>query len=119
MKIKAKLNVHDHIVDESDHRGLSPGMIYYVVGVSGDHLRAINDNGDPVLYPESLFEIVDPNIPNDWITENFDDEDYINPPEFSNPGFYEDYFDGVSAAVDKFEAFRKLNNLPKRKSVTT
>ena len=110
MKIKAKLNVHDHIVDESDHRGLSPGMIYYVVGISGGYFRAINDNGDPVLYPKLLFEIVDSNIPNDWITENFDDEDYIDPPEFSTPGFYEDYFDGVSTAVDKFEAFRKLNN---------
>ncbi len=60
-----------------------------------------------------MFEVVDPAIPDDWVTERFDDDEYyIDPPECVAKGFYEDYFDGVEAAVKKFEAFRKRSSLP-------
>ena len=111
MKVKAKATVHDRLVDESEHRGLSAGTVYDVVGIDRKNFRLIDDNDEPFLYPKALFEIVDPSIPDGWITETLDDEYYVDPPEFAEPGFYEDYFDRVEAAVEKFEAFRKRNSL--------
>lgn len=111
MRVKARTTVHDRLVDESEHRGLSVGAVYDVVGIDSENFRVIDDNDEPFLYPKDLFEIVDPSIPDGWITETRDDEKYIDPPEFAEPGFYEDYFDRVEAAVEKFEAFRKRNSL--------
>lgn len=116
MKVKAKAIVHDRLVDESEHRGLSVGTIYDVVGLDSQNFRVIDDRDEPFLYPKALFDVVDPSIPDGWITETKDDEYYVDPPEFAEPGFYEDYFDRVEAAVEKFEAFRKRNALlPKTK----
>jgi hypothetical protein len=58
-----------------------------------------------------LFDIVDPSIPESWITERLDDEYYVDPPELAEPGFFEDYFDRVKSAVERFAAFRKRNSL--------
>ena len=112
MKVKAKTTVHDRLVDESEHRGLSAGAVYDVVGLDSENFRLIDDNDQPFLYPKALFEIVDPAIPDDWVTETQDDEYYVDPPELAMPGFYEAYFDGVEAAVKKFEDFRSRSSLP-------
>ncbi|GAB3254650.1 hypothetical protein [Chitinimonas naiadis] len=115
MKVKAKLTVHEHLLDESDHRCLSPEQIYPVVGIDSTSFRVINDAGEPVLYAKELFDIVDPIVPNDWVEERDGDEYYIDPPEFCEPGFYEDYFDNVEYALEKFNAYRRLHGLPERK----
>lgn len=113
MKVKAKTIVHDRLFDESEHRGLSVGAVYDVVGLDSKNFRVIDDNDQPFLFRKTLFEIVDPCVPDDWITETFgDDEYYVDPPECAEKGFYQDYFDGIEAAVEKFEAFRKRSALP-------
>ena len=43
MKVKAKAIVHDRLVDESEHRGLSVGTIYDVVGLDIQNFRVIDD----------------------------------------------------------------------------
>ena len=111
MKVKAKTTVHERLVDESEHRGLSIGAVYDVVGLDSENFRVIDDDDEPFLYPKASFEIVDPAIPEDWVTETVDDDYFVDPPECAGRGFYEAYFDGVEAAVKTFEAFRKRNSL--------
>jgi hypothetical protein len=50
MKVRAESIVHDCLFDESEHRGLSVGAVYDVVGLDDDHFRVIDDNDQPFLY---------------------------------------------------------------------
>jgi hypothetical protein len=119
MKVRAKSLVHDRVADESEHRRLSVGTVYDVVGLDSENFRVIDDSDQPFLYSKALFEIVDPSIPGDWITETRDDVYYTDPPECAARGFYEDYFDGVASAVGAFEDFRKRSALPHKSKVQT
>lgn len=105
MKVQAKSIIHDHIVDELDNENLTVGKVYDVIGVEGEYYRIINDSNEPILYTKELFEIIDSNIPSDWIETRFDGEIFIEPMETSKPGFYEDYFDGIPYAI---ETYRRL-----------
>jgi hypothetical protein len=108
MKIKAKKEIHDHVLDEFDHQHIKANRIYEVIGISCDHYRVINDIGEPVLYPNYLFEVIDDSLPKSWVKSEFTDgEYYIDPPELCGQGFYEDYFDGVPEAKAIFEKFKR------------
>jgi hypothetical protein len=118
MKVKAKMTVNDRIIDDNYHRNLSPGMVYYVVGIDDEYFRVIDNDGEPILYLKALFEIVDTYVPEDWTTRTYEDGEYfIGPAEFNKTGFYEDYFDGVADAVNEFESFRKRFGLPALKAL--
>jgi hypothetical protein len=107
MKIRARMDVHDHVVDEYDHPGLTPRKSYAVIEISFDCFRVVNDRGEPILYPKALFEVVNPSIPSHWIKQTFDDDEYfIGPVELSEIGFYNAYFDKEPSAVAKFESLR-------------
>ena len=108
MRVKAQEFVHDHVIDEFDHTAITSGKLYVVVGLDNDYFRIIDNNDEPLLYPKGLFTIVDDTIPEDWVREDYPDgEYYIDPPEFSKPGFYEDYFDGVPSALSAFKKYVK------------
>ncbi len=106
MKVKAKPEVHDHVLDEYDHAGLVPGKTYTVIGIEVEDYRIVGENGDPVLYPPYLFEVVDPSIAPDWIEKRLaPDEYYATPPEFSERGFWCRYHDRDPEAVARFEEY--------------
>ena|ERR1700690_279817 len=106
MLIKTKKEIHEHILDDFDHRHLEPEKIYEVIGIDYDSYRIIDEIGEPILYPKYLFDIIDPSIPESWIREEHEtDHYYIDPPELSAPGFYEDYFDKDAKARAIFEQF--------------
>jgi len=111
MKVKARKYVHDRLFDDSEHRGLSAGDVYDVVGLDDANFRVIDDDDQPFLYSKGLFDVIDPTIPAEWITKTVDDVSYIDPPECAERGFYEDYFDGVQTAVRTFDAFRKRSSI--------
>jgi hypothetical protein len=68
-----------------------------------DDLRVMNDYGQPYLYPQELFLVVDNRYPSDWETEYGEEgERYSYPKVFQQPGFFEDYFDGEQYAVNVF-----------------
>ena len=116
MKILTRSYVHDRLFSESIHPGLTAGKTYYVIGISDDCFRVIDDDGEPVLYEKGIFDIIDPAIPDDWVTEWLYDGDekycYINPPGLNKPGFYEDYFDGADYAVNRFHSYCELEGIP-------
>ena len=106
MKIKTKENIKDFIDDEFNGYGLSPVKDYILIGITDEYYRIINDIGDPVLYPYRFFEEIEDPIPDNWIREDFQEgEFYIDPPELSGRGFYEDYFDGKNYAVIKLKEY--------------
>lgn len=78
----------------SQYRNLTFGRAYVVIGIEADDLRLLSDVGRPFLYPPELFTIVDPEEPNDWVTEFGEDrERYSYSPILNRPGFFEDFFD--------------------------
>lgn len=98
MRVRAKKEVHDRTLDEFDNQYLSPGKEYLVVGYDEQYLRVLDDVGEPILYPRYLFEIVDPSVPGDWVRVDVDGQYFVDPPECSEPGFYESLFDGDPSA---------------------
>ena len=93
---------------------LTPGQVYIVVGLDQEAYRVLNDNEEPILYEKSMFELDedDSNLPSSWIREDFGDGEYfINPPELSARGFYEDFFDGIPSANAMFKDYLSKNGI--------
>ena len=73
---------------------LSVSQPYFVIGIEANDFRILNDKGKPYLYPSDLFDVIDPQHPQDWITEfGSDGEEYSYPACLNAPGFFEDFFD--------------------------
>jgi hypothetical protein len=82
---------------------LKSGKHYEVLEIVFDSYRILNDRNDPVLYHSSNFRIIDGTEPTFWANEwGEDKERYAGTKEWLQPGFWEDYHDGVIAARDKF-----------------
>jgi hypothetical protein len=74
-----------------------------VIGIEADDFRILNDKGRPYLYPNNLFEVVDPREPDDWITEFGEEgERYAYPSPLNEVGFFEDFFDDKPETVITF-----------------
>ncbi|WP_163832156.1 hypothetical protein [Spartinivicinus ruber] len=113
MKIKSISNVNETgiEVNGSYQPGLTSNRIYNVLGMDHDSYRILADDGEPYMYPKELFEVIDDNIPSNWVRREFEDgEYYLDPPELSELYFYEDYFDGVPSVVERFRMYLKSNN---------
>jgi hypothetical protein len=104
MKVQLKNDVHIN--------GLTLDAIYEVIGIDDLYCRVINDNKDPVLYEKEVFKVVDAWVPVHWVKREYSDgEFYLDPPEFSEVGFFEDYFDGKQDAITKYNRYLSLNGL--------
>jgi hypothetical protein len=99
VKLKKK---HREFID------ISPGELYFVIGIEADAFRILNDFGNPYLYPPDCFEIVNSQEPDDWVTSYGDDgERYSYPPKLNQPGFFEDYFDGID--MTRYQLWHVIN----------
>ena len=106
MKVKTRPEIHDHVFDEYDHQGLSPNRVYPVIGIECEYYRILGDDNSPILYPKCLFTMVDASVPDSWIRwEPSAEECFVRPPEMSERGFWERYFDGDPEAIAKFRAY--------------
>ncbi len=106
MKIQIKNGLHAN--------GLSPSVAYAVIGIDDMHYRVINDNKEPVLYRNDIFDVMDSHVPDHWVRREYSDgEFYLEPPEFSEIGFFEDYFDGKESAVVEYSRYLVLCGIKK------
>ena len=88
---------------KTQYRDLTFGQPYLVIGIEADEFRILNDAGRPFLYSPTLFSLVDPREPGDWVTEFGDDgERYSYPRPLNKAGFFEDFFDQKAKAVATF-----------------
>ena len=95
---------------------LTVGVIYPVLGIDDENYRVVNDLLEPVLYGKDIFDVVESTVPGDWINRKYEDGEYhFYPPDFSEVGFFEDYFDGFAPAIEKYNRYLKLNGLERLK----
>ncbi|MBV2124671.1 MAG: hypothetical protein KUF75_05945 [Candidatus Thiodiazotropha sp. (ex Ctena orbiculata)] len=112
MKVITHKDVNDLPDEESRHTHLTPDKIYLVIGIDDESYRIVDDCLEPTLYRKELFDVLESNYPESWLkTEYEDGEYYIEPPELSAIGFYEDYFDGVESAVLAYRNYLKENGI--------
>ncbi len=109
MRVRANLRAN-----QTQH--LTSGTVYTVIGLDHDSFRVLNDNGEPIIYAKEMFDVIDSDVPSDWVWERYtDDEYYANPPELSVRGFYEDLFDRNPKAQAIFEKYLQRIEEEKKK----
>lgn len=93
MRVRLRADFRDRVADGRLHQGVTPLEEYFVVEINQYQLRLINDEGEPILYPKDLFEVLDPTLPSGWQFSEYADGWYnLGPVRTSNAGFYEDLF---------------------------
>src|SRR5262245_28507161 len=98
--------------NRSTDRFLTPGKEYEVLGLDHESFRILDDKGEPILFPKTLFTVIDKQVPADWIWDRYgDDEYYANPPELHEAGFYEDLFDHKPDAVNRFDSYLRTKGI--------
>jgi hypothetical protein len=100
-----------HAPDGRDFRySLTVGREYEVLELCLGSYRLLNDADEPILYDACCFEVSDPVEPTFWVsTFGEQGERYASPIEWSRPGFFEDWHDGVPMVVAEF--WRDLERL--------
>ena len=90
---------------EYDDRGLTEGQEYVVVCIQGGHIRVIDDDLEPILYPAGYFRVVDEWIPSSWSCKGdpWGDDGSLGPTEFDVPGFFEKYFDHDTKIIQRYK----------------
>ena len=78
--------------------------------------RIASSQGTPALFEASLFAITDPRVDESWVVQyNESGEISLVPEEWNSPGFWEDYFDGKSDAVARYqEVLRRATSVGHR-----
>lgn len=109
MRVRAKIDFEMTVGNQDSHYGIVHLKGYFVIEISEKYYRVINDLGEPVLYPKSLFEVIDRSIPSNWCFVDYPDGEYHLAPAPTNiPGFYEDYFCSDGDHVAQARAKRTL-----------
>lgn len=90
-------------VNSREHKSLTHGKLYEVIGIEADYYRIINDLNDPCLYEPAYFKVEDPAEPTFWVSSHGKDgERYAYPARWSSPGFFEDFHDQLESVVSQF-----------------
>jgi hypothetical protein len=95
MLIRPRADIHTPLPDGRTHPSIDVGKLYIVVSVVMDDVRIVNDEGEPILVPRSLFEVLDSWIPDDWIRESGEEGwSWCGPPQCAVRGFFERWHEG-------------------------
>lgn len=93
MRVRARADFRKRTTDGRWHPGLTPREEYFVIEIGKGYYRVVDDNGEPIIYPKPLFEVIDPAIPADWEMHEYPDGQYfLRPARAGGRGFYEDFF---------------------------
>lgn len=105
MRVRVRKDFKARIRDGLLHPGISPLEEYFVLEISQEYLRIIDDQGEPILYPKELFEVVDPSLPPGWQFEEYPDGEYhLAPTRTGVRGLYEDFFGSDGNRVAQAQA---------------
>jgi hypothetical protein len=109
-KVKMKVTPINLFPPDGRRISLTCGREYEVLGIEADDYRILNDENtqpygnDPVLFEKECFKIIEQCEPAFWVCEiGNEGERYCYPPEWSHPGFFEDYHDGKKDVRNKFQ----------------
>jgi len=111
MKVECIKVINPIIGEESHSDGwLTVGQTYIVLAIFASPQRPIkfrcigNDGKTPALFDARQFKTISTNIPSNWVA-TLDEQGIleIGPERWSNPGFWEDFFNGDLNAIRVFE----------------
>lgn len=104
MLVRAREALHEPLEDGRTHPSLTVGRSYVVVAVLEDDFHLVNDRGEPIIAPRSLFDVIDDHIPEDWVETRSPDEEWYwkGPRESSGRGFFERWHDEDREAREVF-----------------
>lgn len=90
MLLKPRPYLHAPLPDGRTHPSISLDKVYIVTSYTQNDFQTVNDRGEPIFVPRSLFDIVDDWVPGDWIRE-VDNEGWYwcGPSQCSARGFFE------------------------------
>lgn len=77
---------------------------YTVLAVECGMYRLLNEFGEPTLHDIEAFEVIDSTEPDFWNENIIDGCRYAGPPQWKNPGFFENWHDGVLTVKETFRA---------------
>lgn len=112
MKVRCIKSMNEQTGESVDDSSwLTTGKEYRVLSIHMQHglplkFQIIGDDEiTPAYHVADQFEIVSNFIPSTWVVD-FEPESYfkLSPKEWCKPGFWEDYFDGISEAVTLFHS---------------
>lgn len=85
---------------------LVQGHEYDVIGIDDMYFRIVDESEEPALHPKSYFGDCEITPPDEWEYRDFGDGEYLFAPrEFVSIGFFEDYHDGLPAAILIFREY--------------
>lgn len=111
MLIKPRPNIHEPLEDGRTNPSINEHKLYVVAELVMDDVRVVNERGEPILVPLSLFDVLDDWIPDEWVGEVEEDEgwDWCGPPEFAVRGFFERWHDDHPHEMKVFaEVYERL-----------
>jgi hypothetical protein len=92
--MRVKLVSTEDQENEVEIWSLTLGREYEVIAIEADMYRIVDDTNLPYLFSPDCFKIVDPSEPTFWESEKGEEgERYCCPPEWNEPGFFEDFFE--------------------------
>jgi hypothetical protein len=85
------------------HATLTLGRRYEVLEICAGSYRVLDDRDEPILFHQSSFKVVDDSEPPFWRSAtDGQGARYCGPPKWIQPGFFEDYHEGVQSVRDEF-----------------
>lgn len=102
MRIRTRPDFRRFARDGVLHQGLRDGGEFFVIEIDDMNYRVVDADGEPILYPKELFQVLDTSIPSHWHFREYPDGEYRLSPRCVVRGFYEAWFnsDGDIAARD-------------------
>ncbi|MCX4617992.1 hypothetical protein ACFZAB_31185 [Streptomyces albogriseolus] len=101
---------------ENDHPGIRIGTEYPVLEVLTkpdqvllripDRLGTTEYRDTPSLWDAAMFTVVSDRMPRCWVAELEEGRLTLAPCAWQRPGFWEDYFDDMPAAVEEYDRLK-------------
>lgn len=112
MHVRLREDFRSLVTDGRLHQGITPSELYYVIGVDEEDYRVIDDQGEPILYPKALFDVLDATLPPGWQFREYADGEYhLEPISTGRSGFYDDFFCSDGDRKAQAEAYRVLRDV--------
>lgn len=123
MTVKLKKDIPLYYQEKYDTKNLSldKNKIYIVLDMSMQYYRVISEDGEPVLFPNILFDIIDNSINENWVVDNYarlDEKNhsfsqsaiYLTPKELDRY-FYIRFFDKEKESINTFLSYITKYNI--------
>jgi len=122
VKLKNKIPLYYQTKYDTKNLTLYENKTYIVLSISDSFYRIIDEDGEPILFSCLLFDIVDNNINDNWVINNYADFNmehsvplrsgiFLTPKEFERY-FYTKFFDKEKNSIITFLKYITKYNIP-------